>query len=461
MIVDTMKTVHASSALLESGWGSNVRLEIDATGDIRSIEQDCAPRASDDACDIVLPGMPNAHSHAFQRVLAGRTESARESEDDFWTWRHMMYAAASRIGPENLLPVVQMVYAEMLEAGYTCVAEFHYLHHQVGGTRYEPVCRLADVHVEAANSTGIRLTLVPTLYVGRGFGDGGLDARQLRFGNSAHTFITLVESIRSAHPTCAVGIGLHSLRAVPREDIETILAYARDELPAAPIHIHIAEQRREVEDSLAFSGKTPIAWLLEHCPVDERWSLVHATHAAPDELASIVDSDATVVLCPTTEANLGDGVFPFAHFASLGGRFAIGSDSQATVDPFRELQLLEYGQRLTRQRRNVAATDSRRHTGAALFDACLEGGRRAVGQDCGRLVEGAPADLIAINALDPRLAETQGDGLLDALVFAEPRRPIERVMVGGRWCVAGGRHVNHRRIVNAFRESLATIFGDV
>lgn len=455
-----MKTLHASSALLESGWCSNVRFAIDASGDVRSIERDCAPRASDDACDIVLPGVPNAHSHAFQRVLAGRTESASGSEDDFWTWRHAMYAAAARIGPENLLPVAEMVYAEMLEAGYTCVAEFHYLHHQVGGVPYEPRCRLADVHVAAANSAGIRLTLVPTLYTGRGFGRDDLEARQLRFGNSADDFIALVESIRRAHPTCPVGIGLHSLRAVPRNDIETILAYARDELPDAPIHIHVAEQRGEVSDSLGFSGKTPVAWLLEHCTVDARWNLVHATHAGLDELASIVDSDATVVLCPTTEANLGDGVFPFVDFARLGGRFAIGSDSQATVNPFRELQLLEYGQRLARQRRNVAATDSRRHTGAALFASCLEGGRRAVGQACGRLIEGGSADLIAINGLDPRLAEATGDALLDALVFAEPRQPIERVMVGGRWRVEGGRHVDHRRIADAFRKSLASIFHD-
>lgn len=452
-----METLHAQSALLQSGWHSDVRIVVDDDGSIRSIEPDRQRRHTDEACGVVLPGVPNGHSHAFQRVLAGRTEYASASEDDFWTWRNEMYAAAERIRPDNLLPIVEMVYAEMLEAGYTSVAEFHYLHHRSGGKYYDPVSRLADVHVEAAANTGIRLTLLPTLYAAGGFGAASLADRQRRFGNSAESFIELVESIRRQHPTCRVGIGLHSLRAVTPDDIDTVVAYAQSELPGAPVHIHIAEQEREVEDALAHTGRRPISWLLDHCPVGANWNLVHATHADADELAGVAAAGATVVLCPTTEANLGDGIFPWSEFQRHGGRFAIGSDSQATVDPLQELQLLEYGQRLAQQRRNVAATAERPHSGANLYKACLAGGRSAVGRDCGWLAEDGCADLVVVNDRDPRLAGSAEDGLLDAMIFVGARRPIDRVMVNGKWLVERGRHVDHRQIGAAYQTRVASI----
>jgi formimidoylglutamate deiminase len=451
-----MQTLHAQSVLLDQAWCSNVRIGIDA-GVIRSIEANVERDSTDQQLGVVLPGIPNAHSHAFQRAIAGRTEYTDGAGDDFWTWRKAMYAVSAKLDPEKIRVIAELVYMEMLEAGYTSVAEFHYLHHQPGGDAYVPASRLTDVLIEAAANTGIRLTIIPTLYLSRTFGDLNLTPQQRRFSNSAEAFLKLLDEIRKNVGGYELGIGLHSLRAVPQAAIETVIEYARTELPAAPLHIHIAEQQREVNECITFTGQSPVEWLFNHCEVDERWCLVHATHATPEQLEVIARSGATVVLCPTTEANLGDGVFRFAEFAARGGQFAIGSDSQVTVDPFQELQLLEYGQRLTQRRRNIAANDQQAHTGAALFQASLAGGRAAVGQDCGRIAAGCGADLIVVNTDDSRLLDLTEDELLDAIIFAGPRSPIQDVMVAGEWRVTAGRHASRTEILAAFREATADL----
>jgi formimidoylglutamate deiminase len=452
-----MQTVHAKSALLEQSWCSNVRIGIEA-GVIRGIEKNVDPDPADRQLGVVLPGVPNAHSHAFQRALAGRTEYVVGSNDDFWTWRKAMYAVSERLDPEQLLAIAELAYMEMLEAGYTSVAEFHYLHHRSNGDSYDPVARLAEIHREAARNTGIRLTMIPTLYIGRTFGDRTLTPEQQRFGNSVDSFIGLMDEIRNNDAGKGIGIGLHSLRAVPQDAIETVTEYARTEIPSASIHVHIAEQQREVDDCIAFTGQRPVEWLFDHCDIDRRWCLVHATHVTPNELAAIAHREATVVLCPTTEANLGDGIFRFPEFISRGGQFAIGSDSHITIDPFQELQCLEYGQRLSRQARNVAATQSQPHSGASLFLSSLAGGRAAVGQDCGRIAEGCCADLIFVNTGDSRLSGLSEDELLDAMVFAAPRNPVEAVMVAGEWRVSDGRHACRNEISATFSGAIATLF---
>ena len=451
-----MQILHAQSVLLEKHWCSNVRISIDK-GVIRSVEVGVDPDPTDEQLGSVLPGVPNAHSHAFQRALAGRTEHAAGASDTFWTWREAMYAVSAKLDPEKLGVIAELVYMEMLEAGYTSVAEFHYLHHQPKGDAYVPATRLTDVLIEAAANTGIRLTIIPTLYLNRTFGDPELAPEQRRFANSPDAFIRLTDEIRKNAGT-ATGIGLHSLRAVPPAAIKIVTDYARTELPSAPIHIHIAEQQREVDECRAFTGQSPVEWLFDHCEIDENWCLVHATHATEEQLKAIADSGATVVLCPSTEANLGDGVFRFSDFADCSGRIAIGSDSQVTVDPFGELQLLEYGQRLTQERRNIAATAQQPHTGAALFNASLAGGRAAVGQDCGRIAAGCVADLIVINTDDPRLTGLIEGELLDAMIFAGPRRPVSRVMVAGEWQVTGGRHARRPEILAAYREATADLY---
>ena len=445
-----MQTLHAQSVLLDQTWRSNVRIGID-DGVIRSIVANVDGASTDEQVGVVLPGIPNAHSHAFQRALVGRTEFAKDADDNFWTWRNAMYALSEKLAPENLRAIAELLYMEMLEAGYTSVAEFHYLHHQPGGAAYDPATRLTDVLIEAAANTGIRLTIIPTLYLSRTFGDLELAPPQRRFANSAAAFIRLMDEIRKSSQA-ETGIGLHSLRAVPPTAIETVSEYARTEIPSAPVHIHIAEQQREVDECLAFTGQGPVEWLLDHCDVDERWCLVHATHAAPEQLQAIADRGATVVLCPTTEANLGDGVFGFSDFAACGGQFALGSDSQVNVDPFEEMRLLEYGQRLTHCRRNIAATGKQAHTGAALFGACLAGGRTALGQHCGRIAAGYAADLIVVNTDDPRLMGFGEDELLDALIFAGPNSAVADVMVAGEWQVTAGRHARRAEILAAFRD---------
>jgi formimidoylglutamate deiminase len=456
-------TIHAKSAYLDKGWCSDVRIVIGDDGLIQRVEKDTVADADQQHRGVILPGIANAHSHAFQRALAGRTESIAPAvnrvSSDFWSWRDAMYVLADRLDPDRLRAIAELVYLEMLETGYTSVAEFHYLHHATDGKPFTRLARLAEIHVEAAERVGIRLVLIPTLYVGGSFGTKTLASAQRRFANSTAMFLKLVEELRTSQAAGQVGIGLHSLRAVPERAVKEVVAFAQSEMPDAPIHIHIAEQHREVEECLAFTGQRPVDWLLNHCRIDKRWCLVHATHTTRSELADIAQSGATVVLCPTTEANLGDGVFRFVEFTRHGGRFAIGSDSQVSVDPWQELQLLEYSQRLTRHARNVAASGQEPHTGAALYQGALAGGRNSIRQLCGRIAEGWAADLLVLNTADPRLSGLEGDALLDSLIFANPKTPIDAVMVAGRWRVTSGRHEHRDRVITNFQRAMAGLPG--
>jgi formimidoylglutamate deiminase len=436
-------SLYARKALLPSGWAEDVRLTISA-GRIDVIE----PASGD--CDfeagIVIPGMSNAHSHAFQRALVGRTERrSPEGQDNFWTWRTEMYRLASRLGSTMVQAIAMQVYTEMLEAGYTSVAEFHYLHQ-------------ADIEavVSAAEASGIRLTLIPVLYERAGFDDPAPDGLQELFVKSLDEFLGLFERAKSlAGERLRVGIGIHSLRAVSEESVEQIAEHAKSK--DIPLHIHLAEQQLEVDECLSHYKTRPARWLLDRCEVDENWCLVHATHIEADEVAAIARSGAVVCLCPGTEANLGDGIFPLPAYLGKSGSIAIGSDSQVTVDPFEELRLLEYGQRLTSQSRNVSVFDGG-HTGHALFDLAARGGARACGNPTAGLTPGSAADLVVLDDADPIFIGHETDTLMDALVFSSYPVPIERVMVHGDWCVIDGRHVRqddvraeYRRIMEALR----------
>jgi formimidoylglutamate deiminase len=445
-----MSNLWFASALLPAGWTSGVRVTI-ASGLIERVEAGVQPSEGDERHALGLPGIPNVHSHAFQRGLAGLTERRGPTGDSFWTWRELMYRFVERISPEGVEAIAALVYAEMLEGGFTHVGEFHYLHHDRGGVPFADPGELAGRIAAAAEHTGIGLTLLPTFYAHSGFGGAAPNPRQQRFINTTESFARIVEASRSAVrslPGATVGIAPHSLRAATPQELAAIVPLAQGEV----IHIHIAEQTQEVDDCIAWSGQRPIEWLLEHQAVDERWCLVHATHVTEAEVRGMATSGAIVGLCPITEANLGDGVFPAPEFLALQGRFGVGSDSNVLLDGAEELRVLEYSQRLSRRARNVLACAEGRSTGRSLFDAALSGGARALhattgsgakGPKTGALSVGASADIVSLDAGHAALVERREDEILDSWIFVSGRAVIDCVWRAGVRVVSQGRH--HRR----------------
>lgn len=443
----------AREALLPTGWAHDVVIDIAADGLIRTV--DVAFEAPPDAERVggpLVPGMPNVHSHAFQRALAGLTEHGGPSADNFWTWRGEMYRFLERVGPDEQEAIAAQLYLELLKGGYTSVAEFHYLHHDRAGRPYANPAEMAERIRAAAAATGIGLTLLPVFYAHSNFGAMAPTAAQRRFIHDTAGFERLVTALE-AERGHTLGIALHSLRAVSPGELSEILAFARDELGLAPIHIHAAEQRKEVEDCLAWSGEAPVAWLLSHAAVDERWCIVHATHLTAAEVRGVAASGAVVGLCPSTEANLGDGVFPARDFLAAGGRFGIGGDSHVGVDPFLELRLIETAQRLTVQRRNVLAHEGE-SSGLKLYQAALAGGARALGQPVGALAAGRRADLAVLNSDDPALAEHDAQNVLDAAIFGPGRQVVRDVMVNGRWVIGDGHHADEEAVLLRYRQVL-------
>jgi len=433
-----MGGIFARKALLADGWADNVRLDIEA-GRITAIAKGAAATADDSEFGVAIPGLANAHSHAFQRLLAGHTEERGPAgKDNFWTWRSRMYSLAGKIDARALTAIARQAYGEMVATGYTSVAEFHYLHNEPDGTG--PSDAMFEAIVAAAEASGIRLTYVPVLYERAGFDEPQPTAEQRRFALSIDDFLLHYEQVKTlAGGRFTVGIGAHSLRAVTPDSLARLAAIAAAD--AVPMHIHIAEQQREVEQCLSSHGVRPVAWLLDQCDVNEQWCLVHATHIDDEEIAAIADCGAVVCLCPSTEANLGDGLFPLQRYLQRGGRLAIGSDSHVSINPFEELRWLEYGQRLVAQQRNIAAVD-RNQTGRSLFERAAEGGALATGQAVGSIRTGDHADLVLLDDHSPMLAGHSARSLLDALVFSGFSLPIDGVMVDGEWQVVDGRHLD-------------------
>ncbi len=452
-----MTVLWAETALLPDGFAAGVRLEIDAGGDLIAVEPGASPAGAERLRGVVLPGMPNLHSHAFQRAMAGLAERQGPDEASFWTWRAVMYRFLERIGPDELGAIAAQLYVEMLEAGYTAVGEFHYLHHQPDGSSYADPTELSQAILAAQRQAGIGLTHLPVLYLSGGFGGTPPDPGQRRFLHDLDRFGALLERLRPAFAgdsNLRLGVAPHSLRAVPDHALlQATLIIDRID-PAAPVHIHVAEQVREVRDCLAWCGRRPVAHLLETAPVGPRWCLIHATHMDDDETVELARSGAVAGLCPTTEANLGDGLFNLAAFLEAGGRIGIGSDSHVSVSPIEELRWLEYGQRLNQLRRLVAASVAEPHCGARLWQATLEGGAQALGRRIGRLAQGCRADLIRLDGDHPVLAGRCGQTLLDSLVFAGNASPVRDVMVGGRWLVEDGRHRARAGIARRYRAAL-------
>ena len=405
--------------------------------------------------DYILPGMPNLHSHAFQRALAGQTELATGNKDDFWSWRKKMYHCANRMTPDQLQAVAAQLFMEMLKSGYTSVAEFHYLHHTGQGQSAGPSTEMADAVIAASEEAGIGLTLLPVLYMTADFDRPEPLPEQARFINDVDSFLSLLACLRGRQGgNMNMGAAFHSLRAVPGRSLLEVLRILTEEDIDCPIHIHIAETRKEVEACTGFCGLTPVRWLFENVDIDRRWCLVHATHLTDWEVGKLSMSECVIGLCPTTEANLGDGIFRFADFLGGGGKFGIGSDSNISVSPVEELRWLEYGQRLITNRRNISATGDEPHVGTFLWENAASGGARALGCEIHSPGTEDPADLLVLNGEHPLLYGKPAHEITDSFVFSGNDNLVRDVKAGGKWVVRDGVHVNEQEISARYKKAM-------
>ncbi len=472
-----MLRIVAPSALLPDGWARNVAIDIGDDGVIANVARDAlgevahADGAGEPgrAAGPVVPAMPNLHSHAFQRAFAGRTGRPSPARDDsFWTWRQAMYAFLERVDVDAFEAIAAQAFVEMARSGYASVAEFHYVHHDPAGKPYSDPAELAWRIVAAARIAGLGLTLLPVFYAHAGFGGTPTTAGQRRFAHSTYTFTHLYDRLREkrAEHGYVLGVAPHSLRAVTPEELGQVIRLAD---PLAPVHIHAAEQSREVDDCFAWSRLRPVEWLLTQASVDARWCIVHATHMTEREVAALAASGAVAGLALTTEADLGDGTFPGAAYLAAGGRFGVGSDSNTIVDPFAELRQFEWSQRIRMRRRNVlvhsdsspdatpAAGAGELAIGSGLWARAARGGAQALAQPVGAIEAGRRADLVVLNDDDPALAGQAADDVLDAAIFGPARAPVRDVMAGGKWIVRAGRHIAEEAVFDRYRAALARL----
>lgn len=472
------------SALLPGGWVRNARVTVGEDGAIGRIDIPAAAAAQGasaaegagaaqganaaGAADaeriqgIVVPGMSNAHSHAFQRGMAGNTEFRLSARDSFWTWRQAMYALANRITPGDLKVLAGQLFVEMLKAGYTAVAEFHYIHRPLGGGMYVESNALWEAVAAAAADTGIALTFLPTLYQTSDFGAAPLRPEQSRFALTTDEFLKAVETRlredgNAEFRTRRTGVAFHSLRAVPLPVLTRAARVLRELAAGLPLHIHVAEQVKEVESCLAHTGRRPVELLLDTGLIDPHWCLVHATHSTAAELRGIADAGASVCVSITTEANLGDGFFDAARFLKLGGRMCVGSDSQSTVSPAEELRWMEYQARLRKRRRGVLADRAQTHVGTRLWRDAAREGARAIGQPAGVIEVGARADWVVLDPNHPSMVGGTGEAALDHVIFAGGSAAIRDVMVGGRWVIKNGRHALADTLAGPFRDLMRSL----
>ncbi len=448
-----MTTLWAARALTDDGWSDSLRVAIDATGRIATVEQG-APAPSDHRVDVLLPAPANAHSHAFQRAMAGLTERrGPDPRDTFWTWRALMFRFLDRLTPDYVEAIAAFVQMEMLEAGYATTVEFHYLHHQPGGRPYANSAEMAERIASATARSGIGLTLLPVHYRYGGCDRRPLGPGQIRFGTDPEAFARLhaasAAAIGRLPADTALGVAPHSLRAVAPEDLPGIAALATD----GPIHMHLAEQMAEVAEVEAALGCRPVEWVLDHLAPDARHTFIHCTQMEPHETEALARSGATAGLCPITESSLGDGIFDGVRWLAAGGRIAVGSDSNIRISLSEELRTLEYSQRL-RDRSRAALATPERSTGRRLYDAILAGGAVAAGRETGVIRPGLWADLVTLDAGHVDLDGREGDTVLDTFVFAGDDRMVRDVWSAGRHMVREGRHVAHDAIAAAYRAAL-------
>ena len=439
-------------ALLPTGWARAVHVTVE-DGVIAAVAAGASGEGAERCSGIAVPGVPNLHCHAFQRGMAGLAERRGPEGDSFWTWREVMYRFLARLTPDDVEAIAAFAYMEMLEAGYTTVTEFHYLHHDIDGRPYADLGELAVRVAAAAGETGIGLTLLPSLYISGGIGGASPTPGQKRFLNDPDRFLKLVSRSReivSALPAARIGIAPHSLRAVPTEALLDVAASFKD----GPIHIHAAEQTKEVEDSVAILGARPVQWLLDHAGVDRRWCLIHCTHMTPAETERLAQSGAVAGLCPLTEASLGDGIFDGTRHLAAGGQFGIGTDSNIQIDPAAELRQLEYAQRLRHHARNLLTRDEGESVGRCMFETAVAAGTQACARPVGAIAPGCRADLVLLDADQADLAAGSGDHWLDAWIFVAGRAAVRDVLIGGVAVVSDRRHRAHDAITRRYIASL-------
>ena len=444
-----MASLWFERAWIGNRWNRDVRLRI-ADGRIAAIETGVTAEAGDERHRAALPGLCNVHSHGFQRGMAGLSERRSRPDDNFWSWREIMYRFLDRLTPDDVAAITAQAYAEMLEGGFTRVGEFHYLHNDPAGTPYADRAEMAGAIVRASAATGIGLTLLPVFYAHGNFGAAASSSGQRRFLNDLDGFAALLDAARTKLPGDAnIGIAPHSLRAVTSEELAALLELS----PTGPVHIHAAEQEREVADCVAWSGARPVAWLLDNAAVDERWCLIHSTHLDESEVARLAASGAVAGLCPVTEANLGDGIFPAVDYLAAGGRFGVGTDSNILIDAAGELRALEYSQRLAQRARALLAEEASPFVGANLFGRAVDGGAQALGVLAG-LASGHAADIVSLDLDHPSFAGADEATLLDRWIFAARGSAVDCVWRAGEKRVEKGRHVAAGAIAAAYRACL-------
>ena len=441
-------------ALLPSGWAHDVRVDV-SDGTIARVAPNAQPAGAQHIAGLAIPGMPNLHCHAFQRGMAGLAEKRGPAHDSFWTWREVMYRFLGKLTPDDAEAIAAFAYMQMLERGFTAVGEFHYLHHDVDGRPYADLGEMAARIAAAAHQTGIGLTLLPALYINGGFGGAAPNDGQKRFLNEPDRYAALVARLHDVIKPLSdakIGIAPHSLRAVTPEALRNAVAAHG----GGPIHIHAAEQTREVADCIAALKATPVAWLIDNAGVDARWCLIHATHMTEDETRRLAASGAVAGLCPLTEASLGDGIFNGVEFFAGGGRFGIGTDSNIQIGAAAELRMLEYSQRLRRHTRNVFAHEGE-STGARIYAEACRGGAQALGRSIGAIEAGKRADIVVLDAGHPDV--TGAESVLDAYVFVAGEALVKSAIVGGEMVVADAKHKHHDAITARYRKTMQTLSG--
>lgn len=452
-----MTSLWFETALLPEGWADGVRVTLKG-GVIDGVHAGVTSAAGEARYGAALPGLANVHSHAFQRGMAGLAETRGPAHDNFWTWRVEMYRFLDRLTPEDVASIAALAYCEMLESGFTRVGEFHYLHHDANGAPYADIATMAKAIAAAADETGLALTLLPVLYAHSNFGGAPPTPGQRRFICDPDQFAQLYEASRKAiaHlPDAHIGVAPHSLRAVTPEELRFAAS-----LGAGPIHIHAAEQTKEVDDCIAWSGLRPVEWLLQNADLNARWCLIHATHLTDAETDAFAASGACAGLCPVTEANLGDGFFPAQRFFAANGAFAVGTDSNILIDAAMELRSLEYAQRLFLRARNVLAPAIGASIGVSLFHGAHKGGAQALGADARGLSPGAPADIVTLSRDHVSLAARKHDRALDAWIFSAGAGAIDCVWRAGALVVQAGRHVKGEAIRARYRQTMAHLLDD-
>jgi len=453
------KKIWAASALLAEGWASRVEITIGDSGDIEGVLGNVDYQQGV-RHEVLIPGIPNVHSHAHQRAMSGLGEkaglAADGSTDSFWTWRKVMYHYLERIQPDHLFHISSQLYLEMLKRGYTCVGEFQYLHHNIDGKAYDNRAEMSLQCLQAANEVGLGFTALPVLYRYGGFGDAAPLDGQKRFLNDAGGFVEIFNALKHStqnNGNHSAGIAPHSLRAINQSLLsEVIDQCGKDSLAA--IHIHIAEQTKEVDDCLNWSGSRPVQWLFDHFDVDRQWCLIHATHMDNEETLEVAKSGCVAGLCPTTEANLGDGFFNAIDYFSAQGNWAIGSDSHISIDPVEELRWLEYGQRLQSRGRNLLVSEQNNNTGRSLLEGSLQGGSLACGRKIGQISAGYRADFVVLDDSHPRLYGRSEDSLIDSWIFSGNDNLVKDVYVGGKLVIENGCHANAETINRNYRQTL-------